>query len=128
MTVVAGVLLDHVHHDPPQAELTSMSSYRISVTPDHLVGRVQSATQFVAMASLPLAPILAGGLLALLGGPTAVLLAGVLCGLTAIIPTCARSIRAVPSRRTGRPRSRPRPRPFASSRTLLPPPDARSRP
>ncbi len=73
-----------------------MSSYRISVTPDHLVGRVQSATQFVAMASLPLAPILAGGLLALLGGPTAVLLAGVLCGLTAIIPTCARSIRAVP--------------------------------
>ena len=73
-----------------------MSSYRISVTPDHLVGRVQSATQFVAMASLPLAPILAGGLLALLGGPRQLLVAGVLCGLIAIIPTCARSIRAVP--------------------------------
>ena len=73
-----------------------MSSYRISVTPDHLVGRVQSATQFVAMASLPLAPILGGALLSLLGGSTAVLVAGALCGLVAVIPTVAGPIRSVP--------------------------------
>ena len=66
------------------------------MTPDHLVGRVQSATQFVAMASLPLAPLLAGVLLSLLGGSQALLVAGVLCGLVAIIPTMAGPIRSVP--------------------------------
>ena len=73
-----------------------MGAYRISVTPDHLVGRVQSATQFVSMASLPLAPLLAGALLSLLGGPQALLVAGALCGLVAIIPTMAGPIRSVP--------------------------------
>ena len=61
-----------------------MSSYRITRDPRRLVGRVQSATQFVAMASLPLAPLLGGGLLAALGGHGALLVAGVLCGLVAM--------------------------------------------
>ena len=41
-----------------------------------LVGRVQSASQFVSMASLPLAPLLGAGLLAALGGSRALLVAG----------------------------------------------------
>ncbi|GAA2129377.1 MFS transporter [Nocardioides bigeumensis] len=73
-----------------------MSSYRISVTPDALVARVQSATQFVGMSSLPLAPVVAGGLLSLTDGATAILVAGLLCGLTALIPTGSRWIRSVP--------------------------------
>jgi MFS family permease len=73
-----------------------MSSYRISVTPDHLVARVQSATQFVGMSSLPLAPVVAGLLLSLMSGGTAILVAGVLCGLTALVPTTSRRIRSVP--------------------------------
>jgi MFS family permease len=73
-----------------------MSSYRLTVTPDHLVGRVQAATQFVSMASLPLAPLLGAGLLTALGGPRALLAAGLLCGLVAVLPTLARSVRSVP--------------------------------
>jgi hypothetical protein len=73
-----------------------MSSYRLTVTPDALVGRVQSASQFVSMASLPLAPLLGAGLLAALGGSRALLVAGVLCGLVALLPTLARSVRSVP--------------------------------
>lgn len=83
---------------------TGMGSYRLTVTPAALVGRVQAATQVVGMASLPLAPLLAGGLLAGLGGTTAVLAAGVLSGVVALVPTLSRSVRAVP-----RPRQWPTP-------------------
>ena len=89
-----------------------MSSYRLTVTPDALVGRVQSASQFVSMASLPLAPLLGAGLLAALGGSRALLVAGVLCGLVALLPTLARSVRvrAAPRGVADRPRSRRPPR------------------
>ena len=45
-----------------------IGAYRIAVTPPELIGRVQSTTQFVSMCAMPLAPILAGVLLATLGG------------------------------------------------------------
>ena len=48
------------------------------------------------MASLPLAPLLGAGLLAALGGSRALLVTGVLCGLVALLPTLARSVRSVP--------------------------------
>ncbi|MBF4162648.1 MFS transporter [Nocardioides acrostichi] len=73
-----------------------MTSYRLTVTPDELVGRVQSSTQFVAMCSLPLAPVTAGTLLALLGGQGAMLAAGLLCAVTALVPTLSRGVRRVP--------------------------------
>jgi hypothetical protein len=48
------------------------------------------------MSVMPLAPVLAGGLLAWLGGTAAVAVLGVLTALTALIPTLSRSVRAVP--------------------------------
>ena len=48
-----------------------MSSYRISVTPDHLVGGSTRRPSSWRWASLPLAPLLAGGLLSPLGGAQA---------------------------------------------------------
>ncbi len=92
--VVAGALALVVLLNP--IGNAGMSSYRLTVTPDDLVGRVQSATQFVSMASLPLAPLLGAGLLAALGGPRALLVAGLLCGLVALVPTMARTVRSVP--------------------------------
>jgi len=73
-----------------------MGAYRLTVTPPLLVGRVQGASQFVAMLAMPLAPLLAGVLLTGLGGGAAVLVTGVLCGLVALVPTTSRAVRAVP--------------------------------
>lgn len=73
-----------------------MQSYRVAVTPPELLGRVQSTSQFVSMSMMPLSPILAGVLLSLLGGATAILLLGVLTALIALIPTLSASVRSVP--------------------------------
>lgn len=73
-----------------------MAAYRVAVTPPELVGRTQSTMQFVAMLLMPLAPVLAGALLTAVGGTTAVLLAGGLCGLAALVPTLSRPVRAMP--------------------------------
>ena len=73
-----------------------MSSYKIAVTPPELVGRVQSVGQFVSWSALPLAPLVGGGLLSLLGGPTAMAVLAGLAALVALIPTLSRSVRSVP--------------------------------
>ena len=73
-----------------------IGSYRIAVTPDAPPGRVQSSMQFVSMSSMPLAPLLARRLLAALGGSRAIAVVGVLCGLVALLPTLARTVRSVP--------------------------------
>ena len=75
---------------------TGMSSYRLARTPPELVGRVQASTQFLAMAALPLSPVLAGTLLSLLGGPAAIAVLGGCSGLVALIPTLSRHVRTVP--------------------------------
>jgi MFS family permease len=73
-----------------------IGSYRIAVTPPELLGRVQSTSQFVSWSMMPLAPVLAGALLATVGGQTAILVLGLLTALVACIPTFSRSVRAVP--------------------------------
>ena len=73
-----------------------IASYRVAVTPPDLIGRVQSTSQFVTMAALPLAPVLAGGLLAWLGGPLAITVLGVTGGCVALIPTLSTTVRSVP--------------------------------
>jgi hypothetical protein len=73
-----------------------MGAYRMALTPPDLQGRVQSTMQFVSMSVMPLAPVLAGVLLAWLGGGPAVVVLGVLTGLAALIPTLSRSVREVP--------------------------------
>jgi len=73
-----------------------IGAYKMAVTPRELVGRVQSVGQFVSWSALPLAPVLGGGLLSLVGGPTAMAMLGVLAGLVALVPTLSRSVRSVP--------------------------------
>jgi predicted MFS family arabinose efflux permease len=73
-----------------------IGSYKLSVTPPELVGRVQSTGRFLSWSTLPLAPVVAGALLALLGGPaTMAVLAGV-TAVVALIPTLSRTVRSVP--------------------------------
>lgn len=73
-----------------------VGSYRLAVTPPELVGRMQSTMQFASMMTMPLAPALAGGLLALLDGRDAVLALTALTALVALIPTLSGSVRSVP--------------------------------
>lgn len=73
-----------------------LAAYRMATTPPELIGRVQAAAQFVAMLSIPLAPALAGALLAVVDGATAVLAVTALTAAAAVIPTLARSVREIP--------------------------------
>ena len=73
-----------------------VAAYRMATTPPELIGRVQAAMQFVSMTTLPLAPAVAGLLLAALGGRDAVLVLAVASALTALAPTLSRSVRSVP--------------------------------
>ncbi len=73
-----------------------VGSYRLAVTPPELVGRMQSTMQFASMLTMPLAPALAGGLLALLDGRDAVLALTALTAAVALIPTLSGSVRSVP--------------------------------
>jgi predicted MFS family arabinose efflux permease len=72
------------------------SSYRIAHTPAHLQGRASSASQFLAMSVMWLAPLLGGSLLGALGGPAAVAVLAALVAAVALIPTLSRSVRSVP--------------------------------
>jgi MFS family permease len=71
-------------------------TYRIAHTPAHLQGRAQSASQFLSMSVIWVAPLLGGVLLASLGGPTAIAVIGGLVAISALIPTLTRSVRSVP--------------------------------
>ena len=73
-----------------------MGSYRMAITPDELQGRVASATQFLAMSVMPLAPLLGGVLLDHLGGPRAVIVLAAATVVVALVVTCSRSIRSIP--------------------------------
>jgi len=73
-----------------------IGAYRMALTPPDLQGRVQSTSQFTSMLTMPLSPLLAGTLLAGLGGGVAVAALAALTGLAALIPTLSRSVRSVP--------------------------------
>jgi predicted MFS family arabinose efflux permease len=73
-----------------------IGSYKMSVTPPEIVGRVQATGQFFGWSTMPLAPVLGGALLAVLGGPAAMAALVVLCALVALIPTLSRTVRSVP--------------------------------
>jgi predicted MFS family arabinose efflux permease len=73
-----------------------IGAYRMAMTPSDLQGRIQSTNQFVSMSTMPLSPLLAGALLAGLGGGAAIAVLGGLTALSALIPTLSRSVRDVP--------------------------------
>lgn len=57
---------------------------------------MSSATSFLAMATMPLAPVLGGLLLEHAGGPAATVGLLVAAALTALVPTLSRELRRVP--------------------------------
>jgi MFS family permease len=71
-------------------------TYRIAHTPAHLQGRAQSASQFLSMSVIWVAPLLGGALLASIGGSAAIAVIGALVAVSALIPTLTRSVRSVP--------------------------------
>lgn len=71
-------------------------SYRAAITPVALQGRVASASSFLGLATLPLAPLLGGLLLEHAGGPAATVGLVVAATLTALVPTLSRELRGVP--------------------------------
>jgi MFS family permease len=91
---VAGALSLGLFLNP--AGNAGIGAYRIAVTPRELIGRTQSTTQFTSMATMPLAPVLAGALLSGLGGPAAIAAFGVMAAGVALVPTLSRSVREVP--------------------------------
>ncbi|MCW2751068.1 MAG: major facilitator superfamily 1 [Aeromicrobium sp.] len=73
-----------------------IGAYRMAITPDELQGRVSSASQFLAMSVMPLAPLVGGLLLERLGGPQAVLALGGAMVVATLIITFSSSVRSVP--------------------------------
>jgi len=92
--VVAAALSAGLFFNP--AGNAGIGAYRMALTPPELQGRVQSVTQFTSMLTMPLSPVLAGTLLAAVGGSRAVGALIVLTAVAALIPTLSRSIRSVP--------------------------------
>lgn len=92
--VVAAALSAGLFLNP--AGNAGIAAYRMALTPADLQGRVQSTSQFASMLTMPLSPMLAGGLLAGFGGGEAVAALTVLTAGAALIPTLSRSVRAVP--------------------------------
>ncbi len=73
-----------------------ISSYKMSITPPELLGRVQSVGMLTSWSTMPLAPVVGGALLAAFGGSvTMVVLIGVAVAV-ALIPTLSSTVRAVP--------------------------------
>jgi MFS family permease len=73
-----------------------IGSYRLTITPAELVGRVQSTSQFVGRSTLSLAPVVGGGLLTVLGGPAAMAILAGFVAAVALLPTLSNSVRSVP--------------------------------
>jgi MFS family permease len=92
--VVAAALSAGLFLNP--AGNAGIGAYRMAMTPPELQGRVQSTSQFASMLTMPLSPLVAGAMLAGLGGPEAIAGLLLLTALAALIPTFSRSIRAVP--------------------------------
>ncbi len=73
-----------------------IGAYRLSQTPDQLQGRVAASVQFLAVAIMPLAPILGAGLLQRFGGSWAVAILLTAALLLAAYLTASKSVRSVP--------------------------------
>ena len=73
-----------------------IGAYRLAQTPDQLQGRVAASVQFLAVAIMPLAPILGAGLLHRFGGSWAVTILLIATLLLAAYLTASKSIRSVP--------------------------------
>jgi MFS family permease len=73
-----------------------IGAYRVATTPDELQGRVNSTMQFTSWSTMPLAPVVGGVLLTMLGGTGAILALGGLTAISSLFLTMSRSVRRVP--------------------------------
>lgn len=74
----------------------AIGSYYQSAIPKDLLGRVSSTSRFLSTATMWMAPMLAGGLLAVLGGRDGMLAMASATAGVALIPTLCRTVRAIP--------------------------------
>ncbi len=72
------------------------NSYRMAVTPARLQGRVSSASQFVSMSVMPIAPLFGGALLDRFGGEAATSALTVATVGVALIVTLSPTVRSIP--------------------------------
>lgn len=73
-----------------------LSGYMVLATPSELVGRVGSAGQVLGMGAMPLAPVLAGFGLELVGRPGTLMVAGALCLMSVAMVLLTPALRALP--------------------------------
>jgi hypothetical protein len=73
-----------------------IGSYKMSITPPELVGRVQSVGMLMSWSTMPLAPVLGGALLAAFGGSVTMVVLIAVAVAVALIPTLSRTVRSVP--------------------------------
>ena len=77
------------------ANNAGISAYMVSVVPDALQGRINSAAGFIATGLAPLGPLLAGVALAGLGGRHTLLLGALLTGLSVVPLVASRTVRTL---------------------------------
>ena len=82
-----------------------IGAYRLSQTPDDLQGRVSASAQFLAVAIMPLAPVLGAALLHRFGGAWSVAVLLLATVVLAALLTASRSVRSVPLPREWRERA-----------------------
>jgi MFS family permease len=75
------------------ANNAGISAYMVSIVPDELQGRVNSAAGFISTGLSPLGPVLAGVALALVGGVTTLLVGAAASALCAVPLLAARTVR-----------------------------------
>jgi MFS family permease len=77
------------------ANNSAISAYLAAVTPDHFQARMNAAAGLIASGMLPLAPVLAGGLIGVIGGGGAVLIGAALSALSLVPLLVTREVRTL---------------------------------
>jgi hypothetical protein len=77
------------------ANNSGISAYQVTITPDRLQGRVNSASGFIAMGVMPVGPVLAGVLLGSVGGRVATLTGAAFVALSLVPLLSSSAIRTL---------------------------------
>jgi MFS family permease len=93
--LIGGLLAVALFGNP--AGNAAISSYMVATTPDRLQGRTQAALVFCVTVLQPLGPVIGGALMALWGGPPAMLVAAGLLGLAVLPLVVSRETRRLPT-------------------------------
>ena len=107
------------------ANNAGISAYFVSIVPDALQGRVNSAAGFISTGISPFGPLLAGVALASFGGRTTLLLGGVLTAASVIPLVASRTVRTLAAGIPGRTSSTDVLRATCAGNVVTAPPSAR---